>query len=133
MTRVRILFVDDEPAILHSFRVLFWKDRERWDVVLTLGAEAALRELERGAFDVIVSDMRMPGMTGADLLAHIRHEAPSTIRIMLSGSADHDDYLRASAVVDELIAKPCDTKTLRKCIERWLVVGARSACSSVGA
>jgi CheY-like chemotaxis protein len=122
----RILFVDDDPLVLAGLKNAFRRDRARWHTVFVPGGEAALRELEQGPFDVVISDMRMPGMCGVSLLTHIKQRSPSTVRLMLSGSADTAEIGLALAIVDELIAKPSDTSTLRATIERWL--GSRHVC-----
>ena len=120
MTKQRIMFVDDDASILAGLRGVLRKDRERWDMVFAAGSDAALAELAQGSFDVIVSDMRMPGIDGAALLEEVKQRSPATIRIMLSGSVDPDAMERASYSVDELLGKPCDARTLRAAIERLL-------------
>lgn len=57
----RILFVDDEQHVLDGLKNILRRERKKWDMVFALGGKAALSELERGPFDVVVSDMRMPG------------------------------------------------------------------------
>lgn len=120
MTKQRIMFVDDDASILAGLRGVLRKDRERWDMVFAAGSDAALSELEQGSFDVVVSDMRMPGIDGAALLEEVKQRSPATIRIMLSGSVDPDAMERASYAVDELLGKPCDARTLRATIDRLL-------------
>ena len=120
MTKQRIMFVDDDASILAGLRGVLRKDRERWDMVFAAGSDAALSELEQGSFDVVVSDMRMPGIDGAALLEEVKQRSPATIRIMLSGSVDPDAMERASYSVDELLGKPCDARTLRATIDRLL-------------
>jgi CheY-like chemotaxis protein len=116
----RILFVDDDPSVLAGLRNVFFRDRKRWEMVFAGSGEAALAELEHGRFDAVVSDMRMPGMTGVALLERVRAVSPRTVRIMLSGSADSDEVVRATAAVDELLTKPCDSATLRSTLERLI-------------
>ena len=65
-------------------------------------------------FDVVVSDMRMPGMDGAELLKIIQEKYPHTIRIMLTGQADEESILRTVGVVHQFLAKPCDPEKLKK-------------------
>jgi len=122
MTRSRILFVDDDVMILKSLRSVLRRDAARWDMLFVAGAEAALLEIRRSHFDIVISDMRMPGMNGAALLETIRLECPDMCRIMLSGSADLDDVERARTVAHELLSKPCPTNVIRQTIERWLAV-----------
>jgi len=116
----RILFVDDDPNVLAGFRNVFHRDRHRWEITLVNCGEAALVELEKTSFDVIVCDMRMPGIDGVTLLERVRATSPQTARVMLSGSADRDDVERATAAVDELLGKPCPTATLRATLERMM-------------
>ena len=83
MERKHILFVDDERNILQGLQDLLRKQRKQWDMSFALGAHAALDELARAPFDVVVTDMRMPGMDGAELLARIKDRYPSVARIVL--------------------------------------------------
>lgn len=114
--RRRILFVDDDPQLLAGLRNVLHRDRARWDMVFAPGGEAALAELRRQAFDVVISDMRMPVLDGAALFAIVRAEAPHVVRIMLSGS----DCEAAMPDVDVLLPKPCSASTLRATIESAL-------------
>lgn len=116
----RILFVDDEPAILAGLQNLLYRDRKRWEMVFALGGQLALDELRQKPFDIVVSDMRMPGIDGATLLNIIKDEFPATVRIMLSGHADREAIVRALPALHQLLSKPCDAQTLRGAIERSL-------------
>jgi HD-like signal output (HDOD) protein/ActR/RegA family two-component response regulator len=116
--RKRILFVDDERNILQGLQDLLRKQRKDWDMAFALGSQAALDELARAPFDVIVSDMRMPGMDGAELLARVKDQYPSVARIVLSGHADRDAIVRALPVAHQYLSKPCSAETLRSTIER---------------
>ena len=120
MLKKRILFVDDEPAILAGLQNLLYKDRKRWDMVFALGGQLALDEIRKAPFDIVVSDMRMPGIDGAVLFNLIKDECPATVRIMLSGHADREAIVRALPALHQLLSKPCDATTLRGAIERSL-------------
>ena len=129
----RVLFVDDEPAILASLRTLLHRDRKRWEMVFATGGDAALAEAAKAPLDVVVSDMRMPGMDGATLLARIQAEYPATVRIMLTGHADREAIVRALPALHQLLTKPCDGEVLRDAIERGMKLAAMTrsppACS----
>jgi HD-like signal output (HDOD) protein len=114
----RILFVDDEEHVLDGIRNLFRKHRHVWDMVFVLNGEAALAALEQAPFDVIVSDMRMPGMDGAALLRHVKTRFPSVVRIVLSGHAERAAMVRALSVAHQFLSKPCEADTLRAALER---------------
>lgn len=122
--RGRVLFVDDEPAILLSLRNLLHRERKRWDMVFVGSGSAALDEIRKQPFDVVVSDMRMPQMDGAELLSHVQDESPATVRIVLSGHADRESIVRALPALHQLLSKPCDTNTLRGVIERAMELDA---------
>jgi HD-like signal output (HDOD) protein len=114
----RILFVDDEPAVLDGLRDRLRKQRREWEMVFALGGRAALDECARGAFDVVVSDMRMPGIDGAELLRKIKETYPETVRIVLSGHAEREAVMRALPVAHQYMSKPCDSEVLRGVISR---------------
>lgn len=114
----RILFVDDEPAVLEGLRNLLRKQRRVWKMTFALGGKAALEELAQAPFDVVVSDMRMPGMDGAELLRRVKELYPGVARVVLSGHADQEMVARALPVAQQYLSKPCDGEVLRGVIDR---------------
>src|SRR5262249_12645268 len=107
------LFVDDEAMVLRALQNMMRRDRERWNMEFALGGETALAAIRTKPFDVIVSDMKMPGVDGAALMTAVKHESPQTVRIMLSGETDRDQIMRVIPVLHQFISKPCDVQTLR--------------------
>jgi putative nucleotidyltransferase with HDIG domain len=118
----RILFVDDEVAILEGLRNVLRGERKRWNMTFAEGGAAAVDALEKETFDAIVTDMRMPGMDGLALLRHVRQSRPQMARIVLSGYAELGQAAEASVVAHQLITKPCETAVLRSALERALRV-----------
>lgn len=116
--RKRILFVDDEPAVLGGLENLLRKDRQRWELLFAVGAENALEEMKKAPVDVVVSDMCMPRMDGAALLAKVKADYPTTARLVLSGHAERELVLRALPVAHQYLSKPCEVTVLRVAIER---------------
>lgn len=114
----RILFVDDEPHVLDGLRNLLRKQRNVWEMSFAVGGQAALEELRKAPFDVIVTDMRMPGMDGATLLQKVKEEHPRVARIVLSGHAEREVVVKALPLSHQYLSKPCDEATLRAVIER---------------
>lgn len=114
----RILFVDDEISILDGLQNLLHKQRHLWHMVFSQSGEAALAELQKAPFDVIVSDMRMPGMDGATLLTAVKDSYPNVARIVLSGQAERDALMKALPIAHQFLSKPCDGEMLRVVIER---------------
>jgi HD-like signal output (HDOD) protein/ActR/RegA family two-component response regulator len=114
----RVLFVDDEPRGLEGLRRMLRPQRHEWEMAFAPGGEAALALMEASPFDVIVSDMRMPGMDGAALLCRVREQYPQVVRIVLSGHTELSTALRVVPVAHQFLAKPYDTEMLRVAIER---------------
>ncbi len=92
-SHARVLCVDDEPNILSSLRRLL--RGEGYDVLLAPGGEAGLAILESESVDIVISDMRMPEMDGAQFLERVRAKWPETIRLLLTGYADIQSILDA--------------------------------------
>lgn len=122
----RILCVDDEPNLLAALeRSLF----DQFDVVTAIGGEAGLVAMSEGApFDVIVSDMRMPGMDGAAFLAQARERAPDTVRILLTGQADAESAIAAinQGAIFRYLRKPCPTDELTATLQQAVDVHRRT-------
>jgi CheY-like chemotaxis protein len=116
--RMRVLFVDDERQVLDGLRNLLRRDRLRWDLVFAEGGQAALEKVREQPFDMVVSDMRMPGLDGPALLQRIKTDYPATVRVVLSGQADREAVLRSMPVAQQFLSKPCSEETLRRTIER---------------
>jgi len=114
----RALFVDDEPKVLEGLRRMFRPQRHDWETAFAPGGEAALALMEASPFDVIVSDLRMPGIDGAALLSRVRDQYPQVVRIVLSGQTELSTALRVVPIAHQFLAKPCDAEMLRVAIER---------------
>ena len=104
----RVLFVDDEKRILEALRRSLRSLRYEWEMAFAISGQAALEQLSTEAFDVIVSDLRMPGMDGAALLSEVRVRHPEIVRIVLSGHAELETLMRAIPVTHRYLGKPCD-------------------------
>ncbi len=122
---IRVLFVDDETAILEGLRNRLRGLRRVWQMAFATGAEAALAELSRREYDVIVTDMRMPGMDGATLLQRVRAAYPQMVRIVLSGQTGQECLLRVLPIAHRFLAKPCETADLEAAVERGQTLQAR--------
>ena len=85
---MRVLFVDDDANILDGLRRTLRSMRGSWHMEFAPSARQALAAFAAQPFDVVVSDMRMPEMDGADLLTEVMKRYPTTIRLVLSGHAD---------------------------------------------
>jgi HD-like signal output (HDOD) protein/CheY-like chemotaxis protein len=116
----KILFVDDEIGVLQGLERMLFEMSEQWDMCFVDSAAKALDELSRSEFDVIVSDMRMPGMDGATLLAHVHDEYPNVVRVILTGYSELEATLRAMPVAHSFLTKPCKPAVLEEVVRRSL-------------
>jgi HD-like signal output (HDOD) protein len=114
----KILFVDDEPSILHGLKRMLHSMRGVWDMRFAGSGREALAQLADDPVDVIVSDMRMPEMDGADLLTRVRSEYPQMVRIVLSGHTDQKTIMKTVRLAHQYISKPCDANRLKITIDR---------------
>jgi len=108
----RVLLVDDEPLVLEGLRRFLHKE---FVADLAEGAEEGLAQLRKGGpYPVVVSDMRMPGMDGAEFLATVRTISPDSIRMMLTGVSDMEVAARAvnEGQIFRFLTKPVTSKTL---------------------
>jgi HD-like signal output (HDOD) protein len=121
----RILFVDDEPNVLSGLQRMLRTMREEWEMVFAESGTKALEEMARQPFDVIVSDMRMPGMNGAELLRETMRLYPATVRIVLSGHADRELVNQCVGVAHQYISKPCDPEQLKSLIQNATFIGSK--------
>jgi HD-like signal output (HDOD) protein len=125
MLKQQILFVDDEPMVLQGLQRILRPLRGEWDMVFAEGGPQALELMATHAFDVIISDMRMPGMNGADLLKEVLRHHPTTVRIVLSGHADKDLVSQCVGVAHQYISKPCEPDQLKTMIRNACVLSGR--------
>jgi HD-like signal output (HDOD) protein len=116
------MFVDDEPKVLDGLRRMLHVMRNEWDMVFAPDADTALNLLKEQPFDVIVSDMRMPGKDGVQLLSEVKDLYPSMVRFILSGHADKALIVRSVGPTHQFLSKPCDTEVLKNTISRALAL-----------
>jgi len=110
----RILFVDDEPLVLKGLERSLRSLRKEWEMVFAVGAQEALEALTRADFDIVVTDMKMPGMDGAQLLEEVRKRSPKSLRMILSGQADRETVFRCVNPTHQYLSKPCDGEELKR-------------------
>jgi HD-like signal output (HDOD) protein len=117
-----VLFVDDDLDLLDGLRDALRPRRREWRMTFVAGGEAALGVLEREPVDIVVSDLRMPGMDGATLLAKVARIRPDAVRIVLSGHADPETIGRVAAVAHRILVKPSPIDVVARVIERSCVL-----------
>jgi HD-like signal output (HDOD) protein len=122
--KLRILFVDDEQNILDGLRRMLRPLSSQWDMAFVQNGPEALTCLGRCAFDVLVTDMRMPGMDGAHLLAEVQRRFPDVVRIVLTGQCDCEAAMRSVSLAHRVLTKPCEPEVLKATIARVLSLRA---------
>ena len=116
----RILFVDDEPQMLDAYKRILHRE---FEVDTAMGGEQGLASIrDRGQYSVVISDMRMPGMNGAQFLAQVRQRTPETVRMLLTGYTDLDAAMDAvnEGNIFRFLTKPCDKQVLTTAITAGL-------------
>ena len=101
-------------GIQHSLRGM----RAEWEVSLANSGAEALETMAQAPFDVVITDMRMPGMDGAQLLDVVKVRFPRTVRIILSGQSDRETILRSVGPSHQYLSKPCDLDELKQRLRR---------------
>jgi serine/threonine-protein kinase len=130
--KARILFVDDDERILNAVRALF---RQDYEVTTAEGGEAALEALKTLDFHVIVSDQRMPGITGVELLRQARTLAPNAVRMLLTGYTDLAALVGSinQGEIFKFVMKPWDNEEIRKAMAEAARIGVELAATSPAA
>lgn len=118
----QIIFVDDELNIIRGLKRSLYSLKNNWNMIFCQSGQEALEVMAKQPIDIIVSDMRMPGMDGAELLDTVRKLYPDTIRVVLSGYADKDCVFRTVGPAHVYLAKPCDVKTVQETLSRPLAL-----------
>lgn len=108
----RLLFVDDDTLVLDGLRRALHGMRQAWEMNFVSSAEAALQALEKDHYDAVVTDMRMPGMDGAQLLEQIKQRYPDVVRMILSGQSSREAVYRSISPAHQFLSKPCDPQEL---------------------
>lgn len=114
----RVLFVDDESFLLQALQRMLRPMCLEWDMVFAQTGAAALEAFAVKPFDVVVTDMKMPGMDGATLLRAVARLSPNTVRIGLSGQADPRQIPGCVDITHQFLTKPCAAADLVATVER---------------
>lgn len=115
----KVLYVDDEESNLTVFEAAF---EDVYDVRLAASGEEALALLRQSPAEVVVTDMRMPGMSGVELLERVIPEWPDSVRIVLTGYTDLESVVRAinRGHIYQYVTKPWDERDVRQILDRAL-------------
>lgn len=116
----RVMFVDDDQGVLEDLKRTLDSMPPEWQMTFCTSGQDALKQLATGEFDIVVTDMRMPGMSGSELLEEVLERYPGIVRIVLSGNLEQDLALRSATAAHQYLVKPCDAATLRATLDAAL-------------
>jgi HD-like signal output (HDOD) protein len=120
MSPRHVLFVDDEPKALQELEPSLRNGRNQWQMRFVQSAPEALKTLAEEPFDVVVSDMLMPEMNGAQLMTEVQARYPQMMRLAFSGDSDNETKLRMSCPAHQCLSKPLNPIMLRCTVDRTL-------------
>ena len=120
----RVIFVDRDRNVLDGLSQILSPLKEDWDMEFADNPDEALARMSQCAFDAIVTDLTLDGMSGLDLLEHVWKEYPSTIRLVLSDGVDQEVAVKTAAAAHQYLNKPSDALELRSVLQRALALSA---------
>ena len=132
MPRPSLLFVDDEPRIVRSLKILF---RQGYEVFTATDGRQALEILQEKRINVMVCDQRMPGITGVKLFQRVKRMSPNTMRILLTGYSDLEAVKGSinEGEVFRYVNKPWMNNEIRETVQNAAVVSQRMYSQPVAA
>ncbi len=116
--KLSILFVDDDLDILQGYKNMLFTMRKKWELFLAPSVTKALEILNNNKIDIIIADLKMPGLDGNDLLNIVKEKWPNIIRIVLSGQQDYSQILTTTQNAHQFLSKPCDGSMMKAKIQR---------------
>jgi putative nucleotidyltransferase with HDIG domain len=123
--KTRILFVDDEPQALDALQHTLRPMQNQWEMTFVESGAAALELMGTREFDVLLTDMSMPNMNGAQLLCETMNRHPHTVRFIMSAESDKEMTMQCAAAAHQFLVKPCKLETLIAAITRAIAVESR--------
>jgi len=114
---INVLFVDDDKDVLEGFKRMLFQMRKSWGQFFASDGQEALEILKNNDIDVAIIDMKMPVMSGDELLLIIQKNFPKVLRIILSGQKDEINTIRSLVSAHQFLTKPCDANQIKGTIE----------------
>jgi HD-like signal output (HDOD) protein/CheY-like chemotaxis protein len=120
--RKRLIFVDSDCNVLEGLEQMLSPLKDEWEMEFVGDPNEALERMAEGTFDAIVTEMKLDGMGGLDLLEQVSKKQPRTIRLVLSDEADENEAVKISATAHQYLSKPSDSLALRSVLQRALAL-----------
>ncbi|MEW8506876.1 MAG: response regulator [Candidatus Thiodiazotropha sp.] len=118
VAKKKLLFVDDEPNVLSGLRRTLRSQRKVWEMDFVGAGQEALARTDEIEYDAVITDMRMPGMDGSELLDRIAEKHPKIVRIVLSGQSDQESVMKTVGPAHQYLNKPCEIEVLKATLAR---------------
>jgi len=118
ISKIRILFVDDDRDVLDGFKRVLFKMRKEWEMEFVTDGEVALEKMEKISFDAVVSDIGMSGITGDELFRVVKENHPEVARIVISGSAGLENLVKSLGFAHQFLLKPVNAEHLKETLTR---------------
>jgi YesN/AraC family two-component response regulator len=115
-----ILIVDDDDNLISGLKRSFRKKSEAWDIQYAKSAKEAVSLLELNKYDLIITDYKMPGMDGLDLLILVKEKYASVKRILLTGQSENEIFETSKDIAHVYLSKPCPADSIIEAIEKTL-------------
>lgn len=122
LNRRRVIFVDDEAFALEALQRVFAPMQNEWHMEFVTSGPIALQRMEEVRFDAVVTDLKMPGMNGAELLEQVTRRHPSCCRVILSAQADEDLVFQSVNTAHQFISKTTDPRHLLRKIRKLILL-----------
>jgi putative nucleotidyltransferase with HDIG domain len=116
--KTKILFVDNEPAVIQSLERSLRMMRQEWDMEFVSSGAGALALMEQTKYDVIVADLHMPRMDGLQLLSEVMDRYPEVVRFIRSDPADLEIVHKSAGATHQFVSKRSDVTTLKATVLR---------------
>lgn len=126
----RLIFVDDETRVLQAMRRSLRSQRDCWDMTFCQGAAEAMKAMQEHTYDALITDTRLAGISGYDLMKWAVKNSPATTRIVLTGHGEMDHVLKTIPIAHEYLTKPFPAPQLVDVLRR--ILDLRSHLSYVG-
>jgi len=132
LRRIRILLVDDDPSTIRSLCRVLREARPSFQISIAEDAKHAIEALSAANYDVVVTDLQMPGGGGRAVLEALTMYYPETVRVVHSSLIEADDTAIVRSLADFVVPKSCSTAVLLEAIDRGLKAGYARASGSIG-
>ncbi len=114
---MKIMFIDDDKNVLNGLRRSLFNYADKWEMTFCSEGREAMEVLDREQPDIVVTDMRMPHMDGAEVLSMVQEKHPEVVRIVLSGHSELDMVMKSVKPAHQFLSKPCPEEELISTLE----------------